>query len=74
MFIKLTGIKDRNGLKCLVNTDQVTGFYDGTSRVDDSKITYISWNNVQRVAMEVQETIEEIEAMLNKINEVPDVH
>lgn len=69
MYIKLTNVK--NGKAVLVNVNEVKGFFGSTVRTDpEIRCTDIEWANVNAYS-EVQETIEEIEVMLNKINEVP---
>ena len=72
MYIKLTNVK--NGRAVLVNVNEVSAFFDSTVKSNPQiRCTDIEWANSSGCS-EVQETIEEIEAMLNKINEVPDVH
>ena len=72
MFIKMT--KATNGKAVLVNVNEVKGFFDSTVKSNPQiRCTDVEWANSTGCS-EVQETIEEIEVMLNKINEVPDVH
>ena len=72
MFIKMT--KATNGKAVLVNVNEVNGFFDSTVKSNPQiRCTDVEWANSTGCS-EVQETIEEIEVMLNKINEVPDVH